>query len=125
METTFRNDGAAPAVVWLGDVIDHDGPGSRSGVGGVGTITSGTPRDYPMTEPWIGQTGDTGQTYGLVYEDPPAGLGAYAVAIWNMTKLRAVIPAGESVVLRRRIVAADARGASDPFDPLREVATVE
>ena len=47
VDSAFTNGGATPLTVWVGDVIDHDGAGQRSGVAGHGTITTGpatTPR---------------------------------------------------------------------------------
>jgi len=76
-ESVFTNDGLVPRTFWIGDALDHDGAGQRSGVAGHGTITSGTPADYAPAAPWIGMTGSDRQTYGLIYED--IAFTAYAV----------------------------------------------
>lgn len=119
-ESVFTNPGAAAVTVWVGDAIDHDGPGQRSGVAGHGTITTpyGSPAAYPPARAWIGMTGGDAQTYGIVYED--AGFVAYGNGNWIQSQHRVTIPAGESWTLRRRIVAAATTG--DPWTALDQLA---
>ncbi|MFJ4467605.1 alkaline phosphatase D family protein [Streptomyces sp. NPDC089424] len=112
-ESVFTNRGTVERTLWIGDVIDHDGAGQRSGVPGHGTITIGTPADYLPEAPWIGMTGSDSQTYGLIYEDQ--AFTAYACDIWAMTQRQVTIQPGASYTLRRRITAVDNRNAVDPF----------
>ncbi len=114
--SVFTNPGAAPLSVWLGDAIDHDGPGQRSGVAGHGTIATpyASPAAYAPGGPWIGMTGSDAQTYGLVYES--AGFTAYGNGNWIQSQWQVTIPAGGSWTLRRRIVALAT--TTDPWAPL-------
>jgi hypothetical protein len=118
-ETRFSNTGADALAVWVGDVIDYDGAGQRSGVAGHGTITTG-PSDYTPAGRWIAMTGTDGQLYGLVYSE--GGWTAYAAGIWVMSQRSVSISAGESFLLTRRIVAAAAGSAGDAWSPLDELA---
>jgi phosphodiesterase/alkaline phosphatase D-like protein len=111
----FANGGAAPVSVWVGDVIDHDGAGQRSGVAGHGTITTG-PGDYAPAGSWIGMTGTDGQLYGIVYDEP--GWSAYAAGIWVMSQRQVTIAPGETFTLGRRIVATAAAPTGSPWAPL-------
>jgi PhoD-like phosphatase/Carboxypeptidase regulatory-like domain len=113
--SAFTNAGAAAVTLWVGDVIDHDGTGQRSGVAGHGTITGG-PSDYVPGGDWIGMTGADGQLYGLVYDEP--GWTAYAAGIWVMTQRQVTIAAGETFTLARRIVATAAAREGSPWTPL-------
>jgi phosphodiesterase/alkaline phosphatase D-like protein len=117
--SAFTNGGAEPVTVWVGDVIDHDGAGQRSGVAGHGTIT--TPfevqHEYPPSGPWIGMTGSDGQTYALVYEE--AGWTAYGNGNWIMSQRQVTIAPGETFALVRRIVAVT-NGFGDPWAPLAQ-----
>jgi phosphodiesterase/alkaline phosphatase D-like protein len=103
--SAFSNRGAAPVTVWVGDVIDHDGAGQRSGVAGHGTIT--TPfevqHEYPPAGRWIGMTGTDGQTYGVVYDED--GFTAYGNGNWIMSQRQVTVAPGETFTLTRRIVA--------------------
>jgi phosphodiesterase/alkaline phosphatase D-like protein len=112
--SNFVNRGDAPASVWVGDVIDHDGAGQRSGVAGHGTIT--TPfevqREYAPSGRWIGMTGTDGQTYGVVYDD--GAFVAYGNGNWIMSQRQVTIEPGETFTLARRIVAAS-NGFGDPW----------
>ncbi|WP_346534389.1 alkaline phosphatase D family protein [Micromonospora sp. DPT] len=112
-ESAFTNLGTAPRTFWTGDALDHDGAGQRSGVPGHGTITSGTPADYPPTAPWIGMTGSDRQTYGLLYED--TDFVAYAAYNWVMSQRQVTLAPGETLTLRRRIAAVDCGDGADPF----------
>ncbi|MFC8257679.1 alkaline phosphatase D family protein [Streptomyces sp. NPDC057291] len=112
-ETIFTNNGAVPRTFWLGDVLDHDGAGQRSGVAGHGTITASAPADFTPVQPWIGMTGSDAQTYGLLYNEP--GFTAYATGIWVMSQRKVTIEPGATFALRRRIAAVDNGGAADPF----------
>ncbi|MGI5152520.1 alkaline phosphatase D family protein [Plantactinospora sp. CA-294935] len=118
-ESVFRNGGALPRTFWIGDALDHDGAGQRSGVPGHGTITSSTPADYPPAAPWIGMTGSDRQTYGLCYEE--TGFTAYAAYNWVMSQRQVTLEPGATFTLRRRIVALDNGGAADPFAVLERV----
>ncbi|MEE6258993.1 alkaline phosphatase D family protein [Plantactinospora sonchi] len=111
--SVFTNQGAAPCVFWTGDALDHDGAGQRSGVAGHGTITASAPADYPPTAPWIGMTGSDRQTYGLLYAD--VDFVAYAAYNWVMSQRQVTLAPGETFTLRRRIVAVDNGGVTDPF----------
>jgi hypothetical protein len=113
VESVFTNRGPVARTFWLGDVMDHDGAGQRSGVPGAGTVTASAPADFTPTAPWIGMTGSDRQTYGLVYED--TAFTAYACGIWVMSQRQVTIQPGQSYPLRRRIVAMDNGAATDPF----------
>ncbi|MDW5330143.1 alkaline phosphatase D family protein [Plantactinospora sp. KLBMP9567] len=119
VESVFRNGGSVARTFWIGDALDHDGAGQRSGVPGHGTITSGTPADYPPAAPWIGMTGSDRQTYGLCYEE--TGFVAYAAYNWVMSQRQVTLEPGATFTLRRRIVALDNGGAADPFAVLERV----
>ncbi|MFJ6121498.1 alkaline phosphatase D family protein [Streptomyces sp. NPDC092129] len=112
-ESVFTNRGTTARTFWLGDVLDHDGAGQRSGVAGHGTVTASAPADFIPTAPWVGMTGSDGQTYGLIYDD--AGFTAYACGIWVMTQRQVTLEPGAAFTLRRRIAAVDNDGAADPF----------
>ncbi|SCG76960.1 alkaline phosphatase D family protein [Micromonospora inositola] len=118
-ESVFTNLGTVPRSFWTGDALDHDGAGQRSGVAGHGTITSGTPADYPPTAPWIGMTGSDRQTYGLLYED--TSFVAYAAYNWVMSQRQVTLAPGETFTLRRRIVAVDSGDGADPFAVLGQL----
>ncbi|MDQ3680909.1 MAG: alkaline phosphatase D family protein [Actinomycetota bacterium] len=122
-ESVYANGGPEAVSVWVGDALDHDGAGQRSGVAGHGTITTpyGSPREYAPTEPWMGMTGNDSQTYGLIYDEGYAGLTAYGNGNYIVSRLRIELPSAGSFVLRRRIVAADNGGASDPFRVLADL----
>jgi hypothetical protein len=104
--------------VWVGDAVDHDGPGQRSGVPGHGTISTpyGSPAEYRPTGPWIGMTGSDRQTYGIVYED--AGFTAYGNGNWIMSVREVNLAAGQSWTLRRRIAALNSGTGTDPWTVL-------
>jgi phosphodiesterase/alkaline phosphatase D-like protein len=112
-ETVFTNAGAAPSTVWLGDVIDHDGTGQRSGVAGHGTITASAPADFVPTAPWIAMTGTDRLLYALVYAE--GGFTAYAAFNWVMSQRQVTIAPGESFALDRRILAVRAADGNDPW----------
>ena len=122
-QSVFRNTGTDTISAWLGDAIDHDGGGQRSGIAGHGTITTsyGNPRQYTPTEPWIGMTGTDPQTYGLIYDANPSGLVALATGNWVMSTLPAELAPGAELALNRRIVAVDNGGAADPFAALSQL----
>ncbi|WP_199432910.1 alkaline phosphatase D family protein [Qaidamihabitans albus] len=116
-ESVFRNTGDSPVSAWVGDAIDHDGGGQRSGVPGHGTITTpyGSPHEYAPAEPWIGMTGSSPQTYGLIYDTNPPGLLTAATGNWVMSMLPVEIAPDTELNLTRRIVAVGNGGAADPF----------
>jgi phosphodiesterase/alkaline phosphatase D-like protein len=112
-ESTFTNTGTTARTFWVGDVLDHDGAGQRSGVAGHGTVTASAPADFTPTQPWIGMTGSDAQTYGLLYDEP--GFTAYATGIWVMSQRQLTLEPGATFTMRRRIAAVDNGGAADPF----------
>ncbi|WP_129663671.1 alkaline phosphatase D family protein, partial [Phytoactinopolyspora endophytica] len=114
-ESVLTNTGAESVTVWAGDVIDHDGPGQRSGVPGHGTITTpyGDPGEFVPDGSWIGMTGTDGQTYALLYDD--AEFTAYGNGNWIQSRWEVTLAAGESWTLRRRIAAVDNGGDADPW----------
>ncbi|WP_432043846.1 alkaline phosphatase D family protein [Streptomyces cadmiisoli] len=118
-ESTFTNRGTAARTFWVGDVLDHDGAGQRSGVAGHGTVTASAPVDFTPTAPWIGMTGSDGQTYGLLYDEP--GFTAYACGIWVMSQRQVTLDPGAAFTLRRRIAAVHNGGADDPFAVLADL----
>jgi hypothetical protein len=113
--SVFSNPGAT-TTFWIGDAIDHDGPGQRSGVAGHGTIATpyGTPAEYPPAGRWIGMTGTDAQTYAIVYEH--TSFTAYGNGNWIQSQHEVTIPAGGTWTLTRRIVALPVVG--DPWTPL-------
>jgi hypothetical protein len=115
-DSVFTNPGTAAVTVWIGDTIDHDGPGQRSGVPGHGTIATpyDSPAAYAPTGPWIGMAGSDAQTYALRYED--TGFTAYGNGNWIQSQRQVTVPAGGSWTLRRRIIAVATTG--DPWAPL-------
>lgn len=121
-ETAVANTTAATVTFWAGDVIDHDGPGQRSGVPGHGTISVpyGSPAEYPTEGRWIGMTGTDGQTYGLVYDDD-AGFAAYGTGNWIQSRYEVTLAAGETWNMRRRIAVLDSAGALDPWTVLNDL----
>jgi phosphodiesterase/alkaline phosphatase D-like protein len=114
--SVFTNHGET-GTWWLGDAIDYDGPGQRSGVAGHGTIATpyGSPAAYLPTGRWIGMTGSDAQTYGLVYEN--AGFTAYGNGNWIQSQHEVTIPAGGEWTLTRRITALPTTTAN-PWTPL-------
>lgn len=119
--TTVTNNGAESRTVWVGDVIDHDGPGQRSGVPGHGTITTpyGEPGAFEPAGPWVGMTGGDGQTYALVY--PDADFRAYGNGNWIQSQYEVSLAAGASWTFERRIVAVDNGGDEDPWAVLEDL----
>jgi hypothetical protein len=103
--------------VWVGDAIDHDGSGQRSGVSGRGTIATpyGEPAEHPPAGNWIGMTGTDGQTYGLVYAE--GGFTAYGNGNWIMSQRQVTIAPGATFALVRQIVATT-NGYGDPWTVL-------
>jgi hypothetical protein len=122
-ESVFENTGSAARTLWVGDAIDHDGGGQRSGVAGHGVITApyGSPDEYRPTEPWIGMTGNDPQTYGLIYDEEADELVAYGNTNWIMSQRRIELAPGETYALERRIVAANKGDSDDPFAVLAEL----
>lgn len=117
--SVFKNTTATPVTKWIGDAIDHDGPGQRSGVPGHGTITTpyGNPAAYTPTAPWIGMTGSDAQTYALVYDKTT--FTAYGTGNWMSTQQEVTIHPGEEWTLKRRIVAIPTE--ADPWAPLEGI----
>jgi phosphodiesterase/alkaline phosphatase D-like protein len=115
VNTTLTNTSAAELEVWVGDAMDHDGAGQRSGVPGHGTITTpyASPAQYQPARPWIGMTGSDRQTYGILYAD--GGFVAYGNGNWIQSRFRVVLPAGGTWSFARRIAAVDSGTGPDPF----------
>lgn len=105
VSSTFTNTGDAPVTLWIGDAMDHDGAGQRSGVAGTGTVSTpyGAPAAFAPEGRWIGMTGTDGQVYGLLYEDD--AWDAYGNGNWIMSRREVQIPAGGDVVLERVLTA--------------------
>jgi outer membrane protein assembly factor BamB len=123
-ESEFRNTSGEALPVWVGDAMDYDGAGQRSGVAGNPLINTGTAASYtPQGGRWIGQTGtgEDQQTYGLVYGAESGEFTGYGFRNWIMSKFEVEIPAGGSYTLDRRIVVAPNGGASDPFAVLDQL----
>lgn len=101
----------------VGELIDRDGAGQRSGVAGHGTISTpyGSPDAYVPTGRWIGMTGGDAQTYAIVYEDSDfTGNGN-----WIQSRREVEIAPQQSRTLRRRIVAVPHSG--DPWAVLEGI----
>lgn len=113
--STLTNTSAEEREVWVGDAMDHDGAGQRSGVPGHGVITTpyANPAQYQPARPWIGMTGTDRQTYGILYAD--GVFVAYGNGNWIQSRFRVVLPAGGSWSFGRRIVAVDSGAGADPF----------
>ncbi|MFJ6280291.1 outer membrane protein assembly factor BamB family protein [Arthrobacter subterraneus] len=124
-DTEFRNTTGTALPVWVGDAMDYDGAGQRSGVAGHPVINTGSAASYEPSGTWIGQTG-TGadqQTYGLIYTAESGKFTGYGFRNWVMSKFQVEIPAGGSHTLSRRVVVAPNGGAANPFAVLDELAT--
>ncbi|MFJ6079407.1 PQQ-binding-like beta-propeller repeat protein [Pseudarthrobacter sp. NPDC092419] len=123
-KTEFRNTSPAALALWVGDAMDYDGAGQRSGVAGHPVIDTGTAASYEPNGRWIGQagTGADQQTYGLVYTADSGSFSGYGLRNWIMSKFQVEIPAGGSHVLDRRIVVAANGGAQNPFAVLDQLA---
>lgn len=115
--STFRNARTDAVTLWVGDAIDHDGAGQRSGVPGHGTITTpyASPAVYAPTAPWMGMTGTDGQVYGLLYAE--GGFDCYGNSNWIMSRRQVTIAAGGVFELERRLTARMTLGA-DPWQVL-------
>jgi hypothetical protein len=123
-KSEFRNTSSEALPLWLGDAMDYDGAGQRSGVAGHPLINTGSAASYTPEGRWIGQTG-TGsdqQTYGLVYTPESGAFTGYGFRNWIMSKFEIEIPAGGSHTLSRQIVVAANGGAENPFAVLDELA---
>jgi hypothetical protein len=123
-DTEFRNTTGTALPVWVGDAMDYDAAGQRSGVAGHPVINTGSAASYEPTGTWIGQTG-TGadqQTYGLIYTAESGQFTGYGFRNWIMSKFQVEIPAGGSHTLSRRVVVAPNGGAANPFAVLDELA---
>lgn len=114
--SVFTNPGET-GTWWLGDAIDYDGPGQRSGVAGHGTITTpyGSPAGYVPTGRWIGMTGSDAQTYALVYAN--TGFTAYGNGNWIQSRHEVTIGTTDTWTLTRRVVALPTTPGS-PWTPL-------
>lgn len=122
VETVFANTGQESKSVWIGDAMDYDGAGQKSGVPGHGTITLSysDPKEFAPAEPWIGMSGSDRQTIGLVYSGNTTELKAYGNGNWIMSRQTINLPAGEKYLLSRKIVATPA-GSEDPFSVLSSI----
>ncbi|MCA0757614.1 PQQ-binding-like beta-propeller repeat protein [Paenibacillus sp. N4] len=122
-ETVINNSAAEPKSVWIGDAIDYDGAGQKSGVSGHEVITTpySEPQPYTPSQPWIGMSGNDGQVYGLIYDGDMSGMTAYGNGNWMMSRIQAELPAGGSYTLVRRIAAVPGSASEDPFAVLSEL----
>ena len=70
-KTVFKNTGSDTQTLWIGDAIDYDGSGQKSGAGGHNSITLpySNPQEFNLSEPWIGMTGNDKQVYGIIYPE--------------------------------------------------------
>jgi outer membrane protein assembly factor BamB/predicted MPP superfamily phosphohydrolase len=118
--TVFSNTGNETQALWIGDAIDYDGSGQKSGVGGHHSITLSysNPQEFKLSEPWIGMTGNDKQVYGLVYSEDSSELIGYGNGNWIMSQKKIELPAGESYTLKRKIVVVNANQSDDPFAEL-------
>ncbi|MGW1682724.1 outer membrane protein assembly factor BamB family protein [Saccharopolyspora sp. NPDC002376] len=123
-ESVFTNTSGSAMPVWVGDAMDYDGAGQRSGVAGHPVIDTGTAASYQPTGSWIGQTGTDGsqQTYGLIYTPQSGEFTGYGFRNWIMSKFRVEIPAGGSHTLTRKVVVAPNGGTENPFAVLDQLA---
>ncbi|MFC0272380.1 PQQ-binding-like beta-propeller repeat protein [Metabacillus herbersteinensis] len=121
-ETVFSNTGQDSKSVWIGDALDYDGAGQKSGVSGHDTITLAysDPQEFTPTEPWIGMSGTDRQTIGLVYSGNTSGLTAYGNGNWIMSRQNVELAAGGSHTMERKIVATPS-GSEDPFSVLSSI----
>ncbi|WP_161605942.1 alkaline phosphatase D family protein [Microlunatus speluncae] len=117
----YTNQGSAPVTVWVGDAIDHDGPGQRSGIPGHGTITKpyGEPAAYQPARPWIGMTGSDRQVYGIIYDD--ADFTGYGNGNWIMSQRQVTLQPGQAWTLQRRIAALDSGDDPDAWAVLDQL----
>ena len=123
-KSEFRNTTSMALQLWVGDAMDHDGTGQRSGVAGHPVINTGTAASYTPSGRWVGQTG-TGsdqQTYGLIYTPESGTFTGYGFRNWIMSKFQVQIPAGGTHVLDRRVVVAPNGGAENPFSVMDQLA---
>lgn len=118
--TVFSNTGSDTQTFWIGDAIDYDGSGQRSGVGGNPSITLSysNPQEFTLSEPWIGMTGTDKQVYGLVYSGDTSDLVGYGNGNWIMSQKQIEVPAGESFTLERKILAVNAAQSANPMTVL-------
>ncbi|RCK69041.1 hypothetical protein DT076_11805 [Desertihabitans brevis] len=105
VRSTFANQGSSAVTLWVGDAMDHDGAGQRSGVPGHGTIATpyGSPAAYAPSAPWMGMTGTDGQVYGLLYAED--GFDCYGNGNWIMSRREVRLEPGATVELVRRLTA--------------------
>ncbi len=115
--STFRNAGTDAVTLWVGDALDHDGAGQRSGVPGHGTISTpyGSPAAYQPSAPWMGMTGTDRQVYGVLYDEP--GFDCYGNGNWIMSRRQVTLAPGEAYALVRRLTVRMALDA-DPWEVL-------
>lgn len=119
-ETVFTNTGSDDQTLWVGDVMDYDGAGQKSGVSGQGVITNSysNPEKFSPNEPWIGMTGTDNQVYGFLYTGDMNGLSAYGNGNWMMTKKQIELSPSESFTLTRYIAAIKGSDSTNPFTVL-------
>ncbi|MGM0875162.1 MAG: PQQ-binding-like beta-propeller repeat protein [Bacillota bacterium] len=120
-ESVFSNNGTETQTLWIGDAIDYDGSGQKSGAAGHGSITYSTPREFNLSEPWIGMTGSDMQVYGLVYPEETNELKAYGAFNWIVSMKKIELSAGESYTLTRNIIAVKASDSNNPFSILSAI----
>jgi hypothetical protein len=121
--SVFTNTGTETQTLWIGDAIDHDGSGQKSGAGGHNSITLSysNPQEFTLSEPWIGMTGNDQQVYGLIYTGDTSELTGYGNGNWIMSQKKIELSAGESYSLNRSIVAVKATQSDNPFSSLSTI----
>jgi outer membrane protein assembly factor BamB len=121
--TVFTNNGTESQTFWIGDAIDYDGSGQKSGAGGHPSITLpySNPQEFTLSEPWIGMTGNDQQVYGLLYNGETNGLTGYGNGNWIMSQKQIELAPGESYSFKRKIVAVKAEQSDNPFSSLSTI----
>jgi outer membrane protein assembly factor BamB len=121
--TVFTNSGTESQTFWIGDAIDYDGSGQKSGAGGHPSITLpySNPQEFHLSEPWIGMTGNDQQVYGLLYNGETNDLTGYGNGNWIMSQKHIELSPGESYSLNRKIVAVKTTQSDNPFSRLSTI----
>lgn len=121
VDTVFDNAGTENRHVWVGDSMDHDAAGQKSGVAGHPPITlsSGTPDEFAPDGRWIAMTGNDPQVYGLVYADAAGAFTGYAATNFSMSRFEVDIPSGGSYTLSRKLVIAEGTDMAAVLDTIQ------
>ncbi|PAE37383.1 outer membrane protein assembly factor BamB family protein [Bacillus sp. 7884-1] len=122
-KTVFKNTGSDTQTLWIGDAIDYDGSGQKSGAGGHNSITLpySNPQEFNLIEPWIGMTGNDKQVYGIIYPEETSGLTGYGNGNWIMSQKKIELSAGESYTINRKVTAIKAIHPENPFSILSTI----